>query len=208
MSEQSEKGAASGPRNPLRWMLGGVAVLGVAAVLYIIGQASINPQAQSNLKGLAKGEMAKFVLPAEAGSPPTDTFLDPQGKPIRLADFRGKVTVVNFWATWCAPCVIEMPTLAKLAQAYHGKPVQVVTVSIDKPDDAEKARLFIAKHAPLAFYHDPKMAMPFAFSPPLGGMPTTIVYGADGVERGRLSGEADWSSKDATRLIDAVLAGG
>ena len=82
----------------------------------------------------------------------------------------------------------------------------VLAISVDRPDDADKARAFIAKHAPLAFYHDPKMALPFAFKPTASGMPTTIIYGADGVERGRLAGGADWGGKDAKALIDKVLA--
>ncbi len=204
--EGSGEGSGGGPKIPLRWLLGGVAVLGVAAVLYIIGQASINPQAQTNLKDVARGEMAKFALPAEVSPPPATSFVDATGGPKRISDFKGKVAVVNLWATWCAPCIIEMPTLAKLAKSYEGQPVEVVTISVDRPADAEKARIFIAKHAPLKFYHDPNMALPFAMKPGVAGMPTTIIYGADGVERGRLSGDADWSGKDAKALIDKILA--
>ena len=207
MSEKSGGEAKGEPKAiPLKWALRGVAVLGVAGIVYIIAQASINPQRETNLKSLATGEMAKFVTPVEAAPAPVNSFQDPTGAPKRIADFRGKVTVVNLWATWCGPCVIEMPTLAKLAAEYQGKPVEIVAISVDRPDDADKARAFIAKHAPLAFYHDPKMALPFAFKPAASGMPTTIIYGADGVERGRLAGGADWGGKDAKALIDKVLA--
>ncbi|MBB3891658.1 thiol-disulfide isomerase/thioredoxin [Phenylobacterium haematophilum] len=207
MNEKSAEKAVGEPKAfPLKWALRGVAVAGVAAVVYIIVQASINPQRETDLKSLAKGEMAKFETPLEATSPPTTSFLDANGAPKRIADFKGQVTIVNLWATWCGPCVIEMPTLAKLAASYEGKPVQVVAISVDRPQDADKARAFIAKHAPLVFYHDPKMALPFAFKPPAAGMPTTVIYGADGVERGRLAGDADWSGKDAKALIDKVLA--
>ena len=207
MSEKSGGEAKGEPKAiPLKWALRGVAVLGVAGIVYIIAQASINPQRETNLKSLATGEMAKFVTPLEAAPAPVNSFQDPNGAPKRIADFKGKVTVVNLWATWCGPCVIEMPTLAKLAAEYQGKPVEIVAISVDRPDDADKARAFIAKHAPLAFYHDPKMALPFAFKPTASGMPTTIIYGADGVERGRLAGGADWGGKDAKALIDKVLA--
>ena len=207
MSEKSGGEAKGEPKAiPLKWALRGVAVLGVAGIVYIIAQASINPQQPTNLKSLSTGEMAKFVTPVEAAPAPVNSFQDPTGAPKRIADFKGKVTVVNLWATWCGPCVIEMPTLAKLAAEYQGKPVEIVAISVDRPDDADKARAFIAKHAPLAFYHDPKMALPFAFKPTASGMPTTIIYGADGVERGRLAGGADWGGKDAKALIDKVLA--
>lgn len=207
MSEKSGGEAKGEPKAiPLKWALRGAAVLGVAGIVYIIAQASINPQRETNLKSLATGEMAKFATPVEAAPAPVTSFQNAAGAQTRIADFKGKVTVVNLWATWCGPCVIEMPTLAKLAADYQGKPVEVVAISVDRPDDADKARAFIAKHAPLAFYHDPKMALPFAFKPTASGMPTTIIYGADGVERGRLAGGADWGGKDAKALIDKVLA--
>jgi thiol-disulfide isomerase/thioredoxin len=206
MSERSGEEAAKPKPNPLKLALWGVAGLGVAAVVYIIVQASINPQGAGSLKGLAKGEMAKLTIPAEATVAPVASFVDSTGKTTRIADFKGKVTVVNLWATWCAPCVLEMPTLAKLAASYEGKPVAVVAISIDNAEGGDKARAFIAKHAPLAFYHDPKMALPFAVKPAAVGMPTTIIYGPDGVERARVAGDADWSGKDAKAVIDKVLA--
>jgi thiol-disulfide isomerase/thioredoxin len=206
MSERSVDQAAKPKRDPLKLALWGAAGLGVAGVLYIIVQASINPQGDGDLKGLAKGEMAKLIVPAEATVAPVASFVDAKGATRRIADFKGKVTVVNLWATWCAPCVIEMPTLAKMAAAYEGQPVEVVAISVDRPADGDKARAFIAKHAPLAFYHDPKMALPFALKPAAMGMPTTVIYGPDGVERARLAGDADWSGKDAKAVIDKVLA--
>ena len=205
MSEVRDQEAAK-PRSGLKWALWGVALLGVAVVVYIIAQASINPHGQTGLGGVAKGEMAKLTLPKDAGPAPATSFLDADGKPLRVADFKGKVVVLNLWATWCGPCVLEMPTLAKLAAAYQGKPVAVVAVSIDGDRDADKARAFIAGHAPLAFYRDPKLKLPYDLKPPTAGMPTTVIFGKDGVERGRLSGGADWSGRDAKAVIDQVLA--
>jgi thiol-disulfide isomerase/thioredoxin len=190
----------------LSWALWGAALIGVAAVLYIIVQASIKPHQETNVTEVARGEMKKLVAPAEATVAPTHTFYDAAGKPLRAADFKGKVLVLNLWATWCAPCIAEMPTLAKLATAYAGKPVAVVPVSVDTPADADKAKAFIAQHPPLAFYGDPEMKLPFALKPQASGMPTTIIYGADGLERARLSGGADWSGPDARAVIDRVLA--
>lgn len=203
MSDQS---AAKPRAGFLTWALWGVALIGVAAVVYIMVQVLTKPGGAGDLKSFARGEMAKFTIPAEAGAPPAESFQDAAGKTVRIADFKGQVVVVNLWATWCAPCVIEMPTLAKLQAEYDGKPVKVVAISIDTPSAQDKARAFIAKHAPLAYYTDPGSKLPFAFTPPATGMPTTVIYGADGVERGRMSGEADWAGKDAKALIDRVLA--
>lgn len=119
-----------------------------------------------------------------------------------------QVVVMNIWATWCAPCVLEMPTLAALQKSYAGKPVKVVTVSVDQADDLAKAQAFIAKHAPLDFYIDRERKISFVLTPPAPGMPTTVIYGPDGMERARLAGEADWTSAEAKAVIDAVLGGG
>ena len=194
------------PRSGLKWALWGVALLGVAAVVYIIAQSSLIPRQQSGLEGVAKGEMARLALPKDSGPAPATSFLNADGKPTRVADFKGKVVVLNLWATWCGPCVLEMPTLAKLAAANQGKAVAVVAVSIDGDRDADKARRFIAAHAPLAFYRDPKLKLPYDLKPASVGMPTTIIFGKDGVERGRLSGGADWSGKDAQAVVDHLLA--
>lgn len=205
MSQAPEETAK--PRSGLlKGALWGVALLGVAAVVYIMAQASINPRQTTSLKSLAKGEMAKLVFPAEAGPAPATSFQGAKGETLRLADFEGKVVVVNMWATWCGPCVIEMPTLAKLAAEYQGQPVAVVAVSVDGDRDADKARAFIAQHAPLVFYRDPKLKLPYDFKPAATGMPTTVIFGKDGVERARLAGGADWSGPDAKAVIDKVLA--
>jgi thiol-disulfide isomerase/thioredoxin len=203
----SDQPAANPRGGVLTWALWGAALLGVAAVLYIIVQASFKPTQPGGLKSVARGEMAKLVVPAEATVGPANTFYDADGKPLRVADLKGKVVVLNLWATWCAPCVAEMPTLAKLQAEYAGKPVEVVAVSVDSPSAVDKAKAFIAQHAPLKYYSDPNMKLPFALKPPAAGMPTTVIYGADGLERGRISGGADWSGPDAKALVDQVLAG-
>ena len=178
MSQDKEAGS---PRvGVLKFALWGAALVGVAVVVYIISQAFITPRAKGSLKDLTRGEMSRLVLPAEASAAPATSFLDADGKPVRIGDFRGKVVVVNLWATWCAPCILEMPTLAKLAEAQKGRDVVVLAISIDRDKDADKARAFIAKNAPLAFYRDPKSNLPFSLIPPTAAMPTTLVFGRDG----------------------------
>jgi thiol-disulfide isomerase/thioredoxin len=113
---------------------------------------------------------------------------------------------MNLWATWCAPCVEEMPTLAKLQAAFAGKPVEVVAVSIDSPEDTLKAKQFLAKHPPLKFYQDKAMKLPFDLKPPAEGTPVTVIYGKDGLEKGRVTGDADWSQPDAKAAVEKVLA--
>lgn len=210
MSEIGNSGGGGSGGEPrsglLKKALWGVAAVGVAAVVYIIVQASSNPTANGDLKSVAKGEMAKLVIPPDATAAPATTFYDGAGKPLRVADFKGKVVVLNIWATWCGPCVLEMPTLAKLAAAYPADKVAVVPVSVDGDREADKAQTFIAQHAPLTFYRDPKMKLPYDLKPASMGMPTTVIFDKEGVERGRVMGGADWSGADAKAVIDKVLA--
>ncbi len=208
MSDQSATKPGGGI---LKWALWGAALIGVAAVLYIMAQAMTKPapvvatQSAADVTASPTVESKLEVL-ADAGPAPDLTFYDAAGKPLRIADFKGKVVVMNIWATWCAPCIVEMPTLAKLQKAYAGKPVEVVAVSIDTTEAAAKAKIFMAQNDPLKFYHDRTMKLPFVLKPSAMGAPTTVIYGADGVERGRVSGEADWSGADAMAIIDKLLA--
>jgi thiol-disulfide isomerase/thioredoxin len=187
-----------------------LAVLGIGALaaLYVIVSASMKPGSEEGLSTLARGEMAKLVVAPEDKPAPTTTFVDASGKKLTLKDFEGQVAVVNLWATWCGPCKIEMPTLAKLQSAYANKPVRVVAISVDRAEDAADARKFIAQHAPLGFYHDPAYALAFALDPRVEGLPTTIIYGRNGKEAARLPGDTDWASPDARAVIDKVLVGG
>ena len=116
------------------------------------------------------------------------------------------MAVVNLWATWCAPCKIEMPTLAALAEHYKGRDdVAVVTISMDVDKAVPEARAFIAEHPPLAYYADPKFQLPFEF-PGKGAMPQTILLDRRGQVRAVLTGEADWASAEAKALVEALLA--
>ena len=207
-------GRAGTPRGGfLNWALWGAALVGVAAVVYIIAQASSNQPGAPSAPGqsatrAAEGFAGKFKRPDQPTPPPDYVFYDDAGKAMKLADLKGKVVVMNIWATWCAPCKVEMPTLAKLQAAYKGQPVEVVAVSIDTVEDAAKARLFIAQNDPLKFYHDREKKMPFKLVPMAPGAPTTVVYGKDGLEVGRVEGEADWASPEARAVVGAALAAG
>lgn len=199
--------ASAGPKGGiLTWALWGAAIVGVAAVLYIMVQSSTKtaptgPGAEAPPSGLAK----KLVVATAPTPAPDYAFFDSAGKTVKIADFKGKVVVLNVWATWCPPCVAEMPTLAKLQAAYANKGVEVVAVSIDSPSAATKAALFIAQNTPLKFYHDPDMKLIFKIQ--ATGAPTTVIYGRDGLEKARVAGEADWSGSEAKALVDKALAG-
>jgi thiol-disulfide isomerase/thioredoxin len=190
----------------LTWALLGVALVGVAAVVYIIAQSSTKTAPVVATVPVAEKTafQSKVSTPTEPTPAPDYAFNGADGKPLKISDFKGKVVVLNVWATWCGPCKVEMPTLAKMAASYAGKPVDVVAVSIDTPDAGAKAALFIAQNSPLKFYHDPSMKLIFKVGGQ--GAPTTVIYGKDGLEKARVSGEADWTSPEAKALIDKALA--
>ncbi|MGR6330622.1 TlpA family protein disulfide reductase [Sphingomonas sp. XXL09] len=134
---------------------------------------------------------------SHAGAPaPAATFAGPDGKSTSLAAFRGKPVLVNLWATWCGPCVAELPTLGKLAQAGT---VRVVAISQDM-QATDKVPAFLKDHgaAALAPYVDAKMALSLAYGT---NLPTTILFDSAGKEVWRWNGGNDWSSAAAAKLI-------
>ena len=182
----------------------GLALIVVA--LYGAAGCGVQSSGEAKLKQLAVGEMAKLEVSKLATDPDPIKADSPDGKPVTLADFKGEVVVVNLWATWCAPCVKEMPTLAALQTEFAGKPVKVVAISLDRgAEDMAKARAFIAGKPPLGFYHG-EYDMAFALKPAVEGLPVTLLYDSDGHERARLSGGADWSGAQAKAVIDQLLA--
>jgi thiol-disulfide isomerase/thioredoxin len=177
--------------------------LGVVALLYVTLAACNKPA--SDLAALKTGAMADLKI-ATAGKPaPTVTFFDDHGKPVSLADFKGKVVVLNLWATWCAPCVKELPTLAALKSSFAGKPVEVLTVSVDKPMNDNLVVSKIASLPPLSAYRDPKYQLAFGLDPQPPGFPATVIFDAKGVEAARMEKDADWASPEAKAVIQAVL---
>lgn len=189
-----------------------IGVIGVgAALLYVNqkggGKESASPAVETvdpQLAAFAKGSLSALQTPA-AQAAPDYAFKNADGGDVRLTDFAGKVTVVNLWATWCAPCKIEMPTLAALADHYKAREdFTVVAVSMDVEKTADDARAFIAENAPLEFYIDPKFQLAFEF-PGKGAMPQTILLDRQGRVRAVLTGEADWAGAEARALVDHLL---
>ena len=130
---------------------------------------------------------------------PTTGFNDPDGNPTSLKAFAGKPTLVNLWASWCAPCVKELPTLDRLAQARSGK-LNVVAISQDMaPHASVEAFLKAHKIANLDSYHDPKMTLSGALDAEV--LPTSILYDASGREVWRYVGDQDWTSDEAAKLL-------
>ena len=207
MSEfQSDREEAARKLGPLKWIIGAVLLIGAAAVLYVIAQASFKPAGVADLNEFKKASLEKLEVPAEPRAAPTTVFTDMDGKPHTLADFKGQVVVMNLWATWCAPCKKEMPTLAKLQASYATQPLKVLPISVDRDSDLNLVQAQMAANPPLQVYRDKNYKISFDLEPRAEGYPTTVIYDKQGRERARLSGDADWSSPEAHGLVEALLA--
>lgn len=196
---------SGGGRSGVGLMLAAVMVIGLSVVFYA-NRAAIFKGSDAGLDRFAVGAMNKLVVHDDPPPAPATPFLTSDGAETTLANFRGRVVVVNVWAMWCAPCRTEMPTLATLAEAVDPGQVAVVVVNVDAEADQEApARAFIGTHAPLAFYRDPRFVLPFRL-PGAGGMPQTVILDRQGRIRASLTGGADWSSPETRALIDALIA--
>jgi thiol-disulfide isomerase/thioredoxin len=144
---------------------------------------------------------------SHAGTPAPDlVFEDGDGRPVRLSVFRGRPMLVNLWATWCGPCVVEMPSLDALA-AREGSNIEILAISQDLEGRQKVSDFFAARHfTRLEPYLDAQMGLMGALR--LEELPTTILYDADGAEVWRITGMADWQSERAARLLAEAGAGG
>lgn len=179
-----------------------VATVPVAkAVAPVVAQAASPPV---GINPLSQGEMVKFVFKKEPEPLPEIAFVDGTGAAKTLKDFKGKVVLLNLWATWCLPCRKEMPALDRLQAALGSDRFEVVALSLDRAG-VEASRKFLdgIKIANLKLYVDPTARMNGPLK--IFGMPTTILIDAEGREVGRLLGEADWDSEDAKKLIKGTL---
>ena len=136
---------------------------------------------------------------------PEIEFSDAEGGSHKLSDWQGQVVLLNFWATWCAPCREEMPSLDALQREKGGERFQVLTVASGRNPPAAIERFFAEEEiTELPHLTDPKMALARAFG--VMAMPVTILIDAEGNEVARMTGDADWASPAALALIDQMLA--
>ena len=170
--------------------------------LALIGGCQKKEDAAANDVAAAQEVPVKGVDLRHKGQQAPDTsFVDPDGGEISLAEFKGTPVLVNLWATWCAPCVKELPTLNALARKHdRDGALGVIAVSQDMgPQGSVEAFLAKLKVDDLGAYHDPKMALSGALSAQV--MPTTILYDAQGREVWRYVGDLDWSGPEAAKLL-------
>jgi thiol-disulfide isomerase/thioredoxin len=147
------------------------------------------------------GDFSPIDPPEQIAAP---NFQDKMGQPVSLDSFKGKVVVLNFWATWCPPCVAEMPALDKLQADMGGKDFTVVAVSTDREGIKKSAPFYRrAGIKNLTLYNDTRGGMLDAFK--AKALPVTIVLDREGRMIGRIEGAAQWDSPQAKALIEHYL---
>ena len=180
-----------------------VPLLVMAATPMIAGCDRQKPEAPQ--APAAESQSVKGVDRSHKGEPaPAAKFKNPDGGDFDLAKFKGTPVLVNLWASWCAPCIKELPTLQQLeqAQAAEGK-LGIIAVSQDTgAQGSVEAFLGERDIGRFAAYHDPDMNLTSALN--IQVMPTTILYDAEGKEIWRYVGDLDWTSEEAKQLLSEL----
>lgn len=190
----------------VRRILGAVTVLFVLCLVVLGGLLyRIATEPQEAAEPQPPTAIGKFTPLAAPRPAPEVSFTDQSGKTVALADFRGRTVLVNLWATWCAPCIKEMPSLARLQAKMQD--IAILAVSEDRGGEGVVAPFLAKLDLPgLAIYLDPKNDVTHAFA--VEGLPTSILIGRDGRIEGELEGAADWDSPTMAALIRGYAAGG
>ncbi|WP_323784833.1 TlpA disulfide reductase family protein [Thalassovita sp.] len=180
----------------------------VSLVLYtafLLGANGALAADTAALSALRQGDMKKMNFHSTPKPLPDVGFMSETGAEARLQDYQGKYVLVNFWATWCAPCRAEMPMLDALQASYGGDRFEVVTIATGhNPPPAMKKFFADAGVENLPLHRDPKQMLARGMA--VMGLPVSVLLDPEGREIGRLMGDADWSGTEARALIEALIA--
>ncbi len=182
------------------------AVIGIAGGLYLaLGQGespAVETRDFTAFEAMREGDMLKLQFGADRGS--DVTFTSEDGEDITLAAYEGQHVVLNFWATWCAPCRKEMPHLSELQTEFGGDDFQVVTVATGVNQRPAMQR-FLAEIGVdnLPLHTDGNSAL--ARDMGVIGLPVTLILDPQGQEIARLIGDADWASENAKAILTAII---
>lgn len=158
----------------------------------------------ADIADLRVGDMRKLTVHSAPIAGSDVAFMSEDGEEMTLADLNGQYTLLNFWATWCAPCRKEMPDLAALQTQLGGEDFQVVTVAIGRnPRPAMEAFFDEIGVDNLPLHTDARQS--FSRSMGVLGLPVTLIIDPQGDEIARLQGDADWHSDSAAAIIQALI---
>ena len=165
---------------------------------------SANETKFSDLNNQKFGDMKKMTIANNTTSAPKTIFFDTGGKELTLNDFKGRLTLVNFWATWCAPCRKEMPSLEVLSNQIGGDTFQVVTIATMRSSEEAVKKFFNDNNIiDLPKFRDPKGYLARASG--VAALPLTILLDRNGNEISRLIGDADWAQDETIEFIKKAI---
>jgi peroxiredoxin len=150
------------------------------------------------------GKAAPGVRPEVGYLAPDFTLPDLDGKPVRLSDFRGKKAIfLNFWATWCPPCRLEMPTMEKAYQVHKSRGLEILAVSIDTGPKAAVKDFMLEFKLTFPALLDPDMEVMQLYR--LFSIPATILIDKEGIIRHRELGYRDWTDSESRKRLEEIL---
>jgi thiol-disulfide isomerase/thioredoxin len=159
----------------------------------------------ATLESLRADSLKRLVVHSEP-RPVSDAefFLEDEGGTAKLADYKGKIVLLNFWATWCAPCRKEMPQIAELQEEFGGDDFEVLTIATGRNTPAGIVKFFEENGITnLPRHTDPKQAL--ARTMAVIGLPITVLINREGQEVARLLGDAEWNSDSAKAIVRALI---
>ena len=178
----------------------------LSAILYTGLVMLANPALAdlSAAEAMREGDMKKLVFHATPEAAGTSEFATFDGDPLSLSDYSDKWVLLNFWATWCAPCRKEMPMLSELQTEFGGEDFEVVTIATGRnPPPAMETFFDEIGVDNLPLHRDPKSGL--AREMGVLGLPITVILNPEGEEVARLRGDADWASDNAKAILRTIL---
>lgn len=177
------------------------------AVLLYTGLAMLANPALADLakaEAMREGDMKKLTFHSTAQPAGTAEFTTFDGAPMSLEAYKGKWVLLNFWATWCAPCRKEMPMLSELQTEFGGETFEVVTIATGRnPPPAMEAFFDEIGVENLPLHRDPQSGL--AREMGVLGLPITVILDPEGQEVARMRGDADWASENAKAILRTIL---
>ena len=182
----------------MKWVAG-------AALMFLFVAPGLGAAAEGGEDMPDRTKLGEFVPSSQPFAAPTISLTDSDGHTLELSDLRGKLVIVNLWATWCEPCLREMPSLERL-QSRLGERIAVLAVSEDRGGN-KSVEPFIAKLGlkSVKIYIDPKSEVGHAFG--ARGLPTSFLIDREGKVLGRVEGGAEWDSPKILSVLEPLLSG-
>ncbi len=182
------------------------AAIAIAASVFVNTSEAdtVDIPTMTQISEMREGDMRKLNFHSAPKDTSSNTFISEDGTEISLEDFQGKVILLNFWATWCAPCRHEMPMLSELQTQLGGDAFEVVTIATGRNMVPAMKKFFSEIEVTnLPLHRDPKQML--ARDMAVLGLPATVIIDKNGKEIARLQGDADWSSENARAIVTALI---